>query len=121
MTKSQQVPSELDFLAALFKPNEVGFKTTIRNNLYANLSLEELAALCHLSVSSFKRKFKAVYQDSPKKYLTLKKVEKAAELLKSKDLRGSDIAFDVGFDSLATFNRNFAHTYGKSPAAYRLD
>ena len=120
MTKSQQAPSELDFLAALFKPKEVAFKSTIRHNLYANLSLDELAALCHLSTSSFKRKFKEVFGDSPKKYITKKKVEKAAALLKSDNLRISDIAYDVGFDSLATFNRNFTNIYGKSPTEYRL-
>lgn len=120
MTKSQQAPSQLDFLAALFKPNEVAFKTTIKHNLYANLSLEELATLCHLSMSSFKRKFKSVYDESPKRYITRKKVERAAELLKSKDLRISDVAYDVGFDSLATFNRNFSTFYGKSPSEYRL-
>ncbi len=120
MSKSQGAPSQLDFLAALFKPSEIEFKSTIRNNLYANLSLEELAALCHLSVSSFKRKFKTVFNDSPKKYISKKKVEKAAAMLKSDDLRVSDIAYDVGFDSLATFNRNFTSIYGKSPSAYRL-
>lgn len=120
MTKSQQAPSQLDFLAALFKPNEVAFKSTIKHNLYANLSLEELAALCHMSVSSFKRKFKTVFEESPRKYIAKKKVERAAELLKSHDLRVSDIAYDVGFDSLTTFNRNFASIMGKSPSQYRL-
>ena len=120
MTKSQDAPSQLDFLAALFKPNEVAFKTIIQQNLYANLSIEELAQLCHLSVSSFKRKFKSVYDDSPKRYIAKKKIERAAALLKSNDDRVSDIAYDVGFDSLATFSRNFTSVYGKSPSEYRL-
>ncbi|MEM6802039.1 MAG: AraC family transcriptional regulator [Bacteroidota bacterium] len=120
MTKSQQAPSQLDFLAALFKPHEVAFKSIIKHNLYANLSLEELAALCHMSLSSFKRKFKSVFGESPKKYIVKKKVERAAELLKSEELRVSDIAYDVGFDSLTTFNRNFSSIFGKSPSSYRL-
>lgn len=121
MSKSQEAPSELDFLAALFKPNEVEFKTTIRHNLYADLSLDELAALCHLSISSFKRKFKAVFNESPKKYIVKKKVEKAATLLTTSDSRISDIAYDVGFDSFATFSRNFTTAYGKSPSKYRQE
>ena len=121
ISKLQGAPSQLDFLAALFKPNEVAFKSTIQHNLYANLSLDELAALCHLSISSFKRKFKIVFNESPKKYISRKKVEKAAALLKTSDLRISDIAYDVGFDSLATFNRNFSNIYGKSPSGFRLD
>lgn len=121
ISKSQEAPSHLDFLAALFKPNEVNFKSTIHHNLYANLSLNELATLCHLSTSSFKRKFKSVFNDSPKKYIMKKKIEKAATLLKTNNARISDVAYDVGFDSLATFNRNFTNTYGKSPSEFRLN
>lgn len=121
IAKSQNAPSQLDFLAALFKPTDVGFKSVIQKNLYANLSLDELALLTHLSVSSFKRKFRETFDDSPRKYITRKKVEKAAELLKSTRDRISDIAYDVGFDSLATFNRNFNAEYGKSPSDYRLN
>ena len=120
MAKSQEAPSELDFLAAIFKPLDIEFKSTILHNLYSNLSIDELARLCHLSTSSFKRKFQESFNTSPKKYISQKKVEKAAALLKSDDLRVSDIAYDVGFDSLATFNRNFTASYGKSPSAYRL-
>ena len=120
MAKSQDAPSQLDFLAAIFKPLNIEFKSTVQHNLYANLSLDELARLCHISTSSFKRKFKETFNDSPKKYIARKKVEKAASLLKSEDSRISDIAYDVGFDSLATFSRNFTATYGKSPSEYRL-
>lgn len=120
VSKSQEAPSQLDFLAALFRPLDIEFKITVQNNLYSNLSLDELAALCHLSTSSFKRKFGETFNNSPKKYIAQKKVERSAELLKSRDLRISDIAYDVGFDSLATFNRNFSNLYGKSPSEYRL-
>ena len=121
ISKSQNAPSQLDFLAALFKPIDIEFKSTIQHNLYANLSLDELARLCHLSTSSFKRKFKEEFDDSPKKYIVKKKIEKAAELLNANSMRISDIAYDVGFDSLATFNRNFSKFYGKSPTEYRLN
>ena len=120
MAKSQDAPSQLDFLAALFKPLDIEFKSTIENNLYANLTIDELSRLCHLSTSSFKRKFKEAFNTSPKKYISQKKIEKAAILLKKDSSRVSDIAYDVGFDSMATFNRNFTATYGKSPSAYRL-
>jgi AraC-like DNA-binding protein len=120
IAKSQDAPSQLDFLSALFKPLDIEFKSTVQHNIYANLSLDELASLCHLSTSSFKRKFKEVFKTSPKKYISQKKIEKAAVLLKTDSLRISDIAYDVGFDSLATFNRNFTAIYGKSPSEYRL-
>ena len=120
MSKSQGAPSQLDFLSALFKPLDIEFKSTIQHNLYADLSLDELARLCHLSTSSFKRKFTETFKSSPRKYISQKKIEKAAVLLKKEGSRVSDIAYDVGFDSLATFNRNFTSFYGKSPTEYRL-
>lgn len=119
MVKSNQASTEIDFLSALFKPVDVEFKSIIQHNLYANLSLDELARLCHLSTSSFKRKFKETFSDSPKKYIAKKKIEKAAELLKSPNARVSDIAYDIGFDSIATFNRNFSSILGSSPSDYR--
>jgi AraC-like DNA-binding protein len=35
------------------------------------------------------------------------------------DLRISEIAFEVGFQSLSQFNRVFKRLSGKSPSAYR--
>jgi AraC-like DNA-binding protein len=119
MSKTVGAPSELDFLASLFKPNFARFEEVIAKNLYANLALGELAALCHMSVSSFKRKFGEVYGESPIRYLSKMKVHKAAELLQDKDNRISDIAYDVGFESLTTFNRAFKAQFGKPPTNYR--
>jgi AraC family transcriptional regulator, exoenzyme S synthesis regulatory protein ExsA len=120
MTKTINAPSELDFLAAMFKPNFAKFEEVIQSNLYANLSLDELANLCHMSLSTFKRKFKEVYNESPSKYLNKKKINKSIELLKEGDSRISDIAYDLGFDSLTTFNRVFKQQTGKNPSGHRL-
>ena len=119
MSKMQKAPSHLDFLAAMFKPNATEFKRTIQQNQYSSLSLEQLAALCHLSLSSFKRKFNETYGESPKKYLNRMKLEKAVSLLRKPKSRISEVAFEVGFESLATFNRSFKQQYGKSPTDYR--
>ncbi|WP_044205352.1 AraC family transcriptional regulator [Flammeovirga sp. OC4] len=121
VSKSTAAPSELDFLSAIFKPNEVNFKKVIQKHLYTNLSIDELASLAQMSTSSFKRKFKEVFDESPKKYINTKKIEKAVDLLQSTNDRVSDIAYDVGYDSLATFNRNFMDFVGKSPSDLRLN
>ena len=120
LSKSENAPSELDFLAAMFKPNTTDFRTTINNNLYSNLSVEEFAKLCAMSVSTFKRKFKELYSETPKKYFSKMKMKKASQLLLVKENRISDIAYECGFDSLATFNRIFKNHFGQSPSEYRL-
>lgn len=119
MTKTTNAPSELDFLAAMFKPNYAKFEEIVQSNLYSGLSLEELAKLSHMSLSSFKRKFKEVYLESPQKYLNRKKIDRAYHLLHQTDLRISDLAYDLGFESLTTFNRVFKQQTGKSPSEYR--
>lgn len=120
MTKKSDAPSEMDFLASMFKPYFARFEEVIQQNLYADLSLEELAKLCHMSLSTFKRKFGEVYSESPKKYITRLKIDKAMRLLEQKDLRISDIVFQTGFDSVSTFNRAFKVQTGKTPSQYRL-
>jgi AraC family transcriptional regulator, exoenzyme S synthesis regulatory protein ExsA len=120
MTKTINAPSELDFLAAMFKPNFAKFEEIIQSNLYANLGVDELASLCHMSLSTFKRKFTEVYEESPQKYFTKVKVDKSIALLKNKALRISDISYDLGFDSPTTFNRVFKQQTGKSPSEYRM-
>jgi AraC-like DNA-binding protein len=121
MTKMVKAPSELDFLSSMFKPNFAKFEEVIQHNLYSTLDLNEFATLCHMSLSTFKRKFKAVYNESPAKYFTKMKMKKAAERLLNKALRISDIAYELGYESLTTFNRAFKEQMGKSPSEYRLD
>lgn len=120
MTKTVKAPSEIDFLAAMFKPNFAKFEEIIQYNLYSDLGLTEFAKLCHMSLSTFKRKFKLVYNESPAKYISKMKINKAAEALVKKELRISDIAYDLGFDSLTTFNRAFKEQMGKSPTEFRM-
>jgi len=120
MTKTVKAPSEVDFLSSIFKPNFAKFEEVIRHNLYSSLDLNEFAALCHMSLSSFKRKFDEVYKESPARYFTKMKIKKAAELVLKTDSRVSDIAYDLGYDSLTTFNRTFKEQIGKSPTEYRM-
>lgn len=120
LSKTVEAPSELDFLASMFKPAFAKFEEVIQRNLYVNLKLSELAALCHLSPSSFKRKFREVYGESPIRYISKRRIDRAAELLKNEDLLISEVAYDTGFDSLTTFNRNFKARFGQSPSEYRL-
>jgi AraC-like DNA-binding protein len=121
MSKTVNAPSQLDFLSSMFQKNSSEFKKTILNNLYSNLSIDEFAHLCGMSLSTFKRKFSDVFKDSPKKYFAKKKLEKASKMLTSKEYRISDVAYDCGFESISTFNRSFKNHFGKSPTEFRLN
>lgn len=110
-----------EILNDLFSPQNYTFKETISAHLYNDISIEELAILTNLSISSFKRKFKNTYSQSPAKYLKNSKLEKGAELLGIGTLSISDITYKCGFNDIAHFSRSFKQKYGTSPSKFRLN
>lgn len=105
--------------AQLFSPTTYTFRQIIEANLYAQLSIEAMAKQHNLSVSSFKREFAKLYNDTPASYIKTKRVEKAAELLKISTQRIKDIAFECGFSDVANFTKSFREQYSLSPTEYR--
>lgn len=121
LTKTENGPQIIELMSSLFSPKEYSFKDIINANIYSNFTVEQLASLTNLSLSSFKREFKKIYNDSPGHYIRMKKMTKAAELLLHTDNRVSDVAYDSGFNDVANFSKAFQAEYGTSPSNYRLN
>jgi len=121
LVKTEKAESVMQLISGLFSPREYSFREIIESNLYTNVSLEELAQLTNLSLSSFKRVFNKTFGDSPAHYLKTKKIERAVKLLEVSAKRISDIAYDCGFGSLAHFTKSFTDLYKQSPTKYRMD
>jgi AraC family transcriptional regulator, exoenzyme S synthesis regulatory protein ExsA len=83
------------------------------------LSQEELAFLCHMSLSTFKRRFQAVYGTTPGQWLHRRRLDYAAHLLKVERRKASDIYFDIGFATLSSFTQSFKSYHGVTPKAYQ--
>ena len=121
LAQSEPEPSVHHFVDLLFQPYEYDFKATVLQNSTSNLSLPELARLCNMSLATFKRRFSAVFGDSPAQYLLKAKLEKAAALLRrNEQLRIADIAYDCGFDTVTHFNKVFKKQVGLSPTEFKL-
>jgi AraC-like DNA-binding protein len=94
-----------------------------RNFIHAHsseeLSLGRVAEAANTSRNYFSEKFKEATGVTFVRYVARARFEKAATLLAQADLRVSEIAFAVGFQSLSQFNRTFKKFAGKSPTAYR--
>ncbi len=103
----------------LFNTQERNFQEAIKKNLFEDLSMDDLAFLTGLSLSSFKRKFSSVYGTSPNKYITSKRLEKAQTLLNSTELSISEIAYDCGFSDVGYFSKTFKKHYNLSPSDIR--
>jgi AraC-like DNA-binding protein len=85
-----------------------------------DLPLTRVASFVKTNPNYFSEKFKEVTGLNFIDYLAHIRIANAIELLRDKDLRVSEIAFAVGFQSLSQFNRVFKRICGRSPTEFRL-
>jgi AraC-like DNA-binding protein len=83
------------------------------------LSLARVAHAAGISRNHLSEKFKQVTGTRFVDYIARSRFEKAIQLLHNFNLRISEIAFTVGFQSLSQFNRVFKKLAGKSPTQFR--
>jgi AraC-like DNA-binding protein len=83
------------------------------------LDVPAIAAVAHVSPAHFSRSFRAVFGETPHRYLQRRRVERSMFLLRETDRSVTDICLDVGFNSLGTFSRTFREIVGQSPSDYR--
>jgi AraC-like DNA-binding protein len=84
------------------------------------LDVRAVAAVAHISEAHFSRSFRAVFGETPHRYLQRRRVERSMFLLRETDRSVTDICLDVGFTSLGTFSRMFREIVGETPSTYRL-
>jgi AraC-like DNA-binding protein len=83
------------------------------------LDLQELARAAHVSPRHFSRSFRRTFGETPYQYLLTRRLERARHLLRTSELRVSEICFAVGFTSVGSFTTTFRRHVGVSPTAYR--
>ncbi len=84
-----------------------------------DLSLGQVAKAVNTSTFYFCKIFKKATGLNFTDYVSRLRIEKAKNLLLNPNLRVSEIAFEVGFQSLTHFNRVFRRVVGQSPTDYR--
>ena len=83
------------------------------------LDLDALAVEAHVSKYHFVRTFAATYGETPMRYLTRRRIERAQDLLRSANLTVTEVCMLVGFSSLGSFSARFRDLVGESPSQYR--
>lgn len=94
-------------------------RTFIHEHSEEELSLTRVAKSVNISSNYLSEKFKKVTGVKFVDYIARTRIENARHLLRDPNLRISEIAFAVGFQSLSQFNRAFKRLLGKSPTNYR--
>jgi AraC-like DNA-binding protein len=96
----------------------IGTRHYINNNFNKELDLALLSRIRFTSKFHLLRLFKRYYGQTPKQYLTGKRIEKAKELL----IQGTNVTetcFDVGFGSSSSFSTLFKSRVGLTPSEFQ--
>jgi AraC-like DNA-binding protein len=91
----------------------------IAENHEEDISLGQVAKAVNTSTFHFCKMFKKATGLHFTEYVSRVRTEKAKNLLLNPNLRISEIAYQVGFQSLTHFNRVFKKITGQSPTVYR--
>jgi AraC-like DNA-binding protein len=107
------------YLQSLATHDAPSLPAIMEANYCHNLSLEAFARLCHRSLSSFKREFHLHYGMPPGKWLLERRLECAANLLRSTGLSVTEIVFECGFEDASHFCHAFKEKFNQTPSAFR--
>ncbi|HET8737669.1 MAG TPA: two-component regulator propeller domain-containing protein [Pricia sp.] len=83
-----------------------------------HLNVEVLAEIMNMSRSTLYRKIKEMSDLSPNELVSIAKLKKAAELLRTGDYKVYEIAEMVGYNSQTSFGRNFQKQFDMTPTEY---
>jgi AraC-like DNA-binding protein len=114
-------PEEMGWLAGLRDP-AVGKTLALIHHRYAEAwTLDLLAREAGASKTVLVDRFRALIGDSPMQYCARWRMRVAAQMLRSGRHNSGSVAYSVGFNSEAAFNRAFKREYGTPPATWRRE
>ncbi len=88
-------------------------------NYYKPIKIVELAELCHMSETHFRRLFQHIMSVSPLDYINTVRIHNACALLRSTQDSVLSIAIKTGYSTITTFNRNFYKMMETTPLKWR--
>ncbi|MEM9437589.1 MAG: AraC family transcriptional regulator [Pseudomonadota bacterium] len=91
----------------------------ITTHFAEELTLDQAAAMAHLSPTAFSRKFHKLTGTKFTEFVNKVRVGQACAMLQATDEKVTTICYEVGFRNIANFNRQFLRVKEMTPSAYR--
>jgi AraC-like DNA-binding protein len=95
------------------------FEQLIFDNIFSDISIEELASRSNRSMTSFKKEFRRHFFEPPHKWFIRQRLMHSRLLLISTDKSISEIGVECSFPNTSHFIKLFKKQYGMTPASYR--
>ena len=96
---------------------KIDLEAYMNKNYMHNIPLEQFAKLTGRSISTFKRDFQSIFNETPNKWLIKKRLDLAHFLISKKHQKPTDVYFDVGFVNFSHFSRTFKSEFGVNTSA----
>jgi AraC family transcriptional regulator len=91
----------------------------IEEHLRAGIPVAALAQIVGLSQSHFAHAFRISFGQAPHQFFNARRIEAAKLLLHSNDLTVTEIAHDLGYNSVSAFTSSFRRSTGVTPSRFR--
>jgi len=101
--------------------DDLAIRKVVETNITNNVSIAEMAFLCHMSLSTFKRRFSRLYGKSPNEWFVQERMKLAKELLQHHHEKPSMVYDKVGYESHSGFSHAFRKIFGKTPSEFQLE
>jgi len=72
-----------------------------------------------MSLSTFKREFVKAFDDSPARWIKLRRLEEACRLLIQRNMRVTEVGYQVGFENSFHFIQPFKSHLGITPKKFQ--
>lgn len=109
-------PKLKDMLFDFSEPGKIDLEAFMTQNYHFNVDLNRFAYLTGRSLATFRRDFEKIFNQSPSRWLTQRRLQEAHYQIKELGKAPSDIYFDLGFEDLSHFSFAFKKMYGVAPS-----
>ncbi len=93
-------------------PEKINIEEFMNRNYKFNVPIKRFAYLTGRSLSAFKRDFKAIFNETPNRWLVQKRLQEAYFLIDKKSKKPSEIYLDLGFEAMSHFSFAFKKLFG---------
>jgi len=110
------IDKEIDHVLANFEePGKIDLADYMEKNFMFNLPLEKFGYLTGRSLTTFKRDFSKIFNTTPQRWLTKKRLELAHYQFVEKKMKPIKVCYEVGFENLSHFSFVFKKQFGYAP------
>ena len=116
ITILRTIDKDIDSVLANFEePYKIELSGFMEKNFMFNMPLEKFGYLTGRSLTTFKRDFQKIYNITPQRWLTQKRLELAHYQLAEKKRKPVEVYLEAGFENLSHFSYAFKKKFGLTP------